>query len=184
MKFGDEFRAKRGKFKGLNDEPDTWRDLYKKGGEDLLREYAEHMLTEHDFFAKEADGGFLSRLTIVVSTVWLSEEQFWYYAFKRVLERNRFILAGNKYVSEEFIEAIWIGNYLNADGTPYPDAAACCAYFNNYKKALSIYVRRPDLRRIVTKEMRVQFEYSLRREGIIPVPDDSIDLSNDAGKLS
>jgi hypothetical protein len=60
MKFGDEFRAKRGKFKGLNDEPDTWRDLYKKGGEDLLREYAQHMLTEHDFFAKEPDGGFMS----------------------------------------------------------------------------------------------------------------------------
>ena len=111
MRFGDEFRAKRGKFKGLNDEPDAWRDLYKKGGEELLREYAEHMLTEHDFFANRPDAGFIGRLKIVASTIQLSPEQYLYYAFKRLPEEVRYVMAGNKYVSEEFIEAIWIGGY-------------------------------------------------------------------------
>ena len=184
MKFGDEFRAKRGKFKGLNDDPDTWRDLYKKGGEDLLREYAVHMLTEHDFFAKEADGGFMSRLIIVISSIQLSPERYWYYAFKRFSEQERDLLAGNKYLPEELIEAIWIGDYHTVDGKPEPDSVAGWAYFNNYKKALSIYGRRPDLRKVLSKELREQYEYSLRREGIVPLPDDSVDLGSDVRKLN
>ena len=172
----ERFKAKRGKFKGLNDDPDTWRMLYKKGGEELLREYAEHMLTEHDFFAKRPDAGFMGRLCLVLESIWLSRDQFWYYAFERLSENDRYFLSGNKHCPEDLLETIWIGNYYSSyDGTPRPDAVACCAYFNNYRKALSIYARRPDLRYVLCKAMRAQYEYSLKREGIIPIPDDAVD---------
>ena len=180
----DRFRAKRGKFKGLRDNGDTWRALYKEGGEDLLREYSEHMLTEHDYFAEHPDAGFMSRLTMVVASIWLRPEQFWYYTFKRFSERDRHFLSGNKHCPEDLLEAIWIGGYYSGDGTPDPGAAAVCAYFNNYKKALSIYARRPDLRYVLSKSMRIQYEYSLRRESIVPIPDDSLDFRSDLGKVN
>ncbi|MEI6398265.1 MAG: hypothetical protein WCO71_05810 [Pseudomonadota bacterium] len=172
----ERFKAKSGKFNGLGDDGDTWRMLYKKGGEDLLREYSEHMLTEHDYFAKQADAGFMSRLTMVVQSIWLPPERFWYYAFKRFSEQDRYFISGNKHCPEDLLEAIWIGDYRHVDNTPDPSAVAVCAYFNNYRKALSIYARRPDLRYVLSKRMRIQYEYSLRREGIIPVPDNALDI--------
>ena len=180
----ERFRAKRGKFKGLEDDGDTWRMLYKNGGEDLLREYSEHMLTEHDYFAKQPDAGFMSRLTMVVASIWLRPEEFWYYAFKRFSEQDRYFLSGNKHCPEDLLEAIWIGNYRNMDGSPRPDAVASCAYFNNYRKALSIYARRPDLRKVLSKWLKDQYEYSLRREGIIPLPDDTVNFGFDFGKAN
>ncbi len=178
------FTAKRGKFKGLNDDPNTWRALYKKGGEDLLREYSEHMLTEHDFFAKRPESGFIDRLCIVIGSIWLPPETFWYYAFKRFSEQDRYFLSGNKHCPEDLLEAIWIGNYCNVDGSPRPEAVASCAYFNNYKKALSIYARRPDLRKVLSKWLRDQYKYSLKREGLIPIPDDAVDFGLDIGKAN
>ena len=178
----EHYKAKSGKFNGLGDDGDTWKMLYKKGGEDLLREYSEHMLTEHDYFAKQTDAGFMSRLTIVVQSIWLPPERFWYYAFKRFSEQGRYFISGNKHCPEDLLEAIWVGNYLDVDGNPKPDAVAACAYFNNYWKALSIYARRPDLRYILRKCMRDQYEYSLRREGIIPIQDDAVNFSLDLGK--
>jgi len=173
-----KFTAKRGKFKGLNDDPDTWRMLYKKGGEELLREYAEHMLTEHDFFAHRADSGLMDRLCLVLASIWMSPDQFWYFAFKKLSEPDRYFLCINKHCPEELIEALWIGDYYcTYDGTPNPDAVASGAYFSNYRKALSIYARRPDLRAVVGKAMRSLYEYSLKREGIIAVADDFVDLS-------
>ncbi len=181
----ERFRAKRGKFKGLRDNGDTWQMLYKNGGEELLREFAEHMLTEHDYYAKQHDGGFMSRLTMVVESIWLPPERFWYYAFKRFSEQDRYFLSGNKHCPEDLLESIWIGNYYSSyDGTPRPDAVACCAYFNNYRKALSIYARRPDLRYVLCKSMRAQYQYSLKREGIIPIPDESVNFSLNLGKAS
>jgi hypothetical protein len=180
----ERYTAKRGKFKGLGDNGDTWRMLYKKGGEDFLREYSEHMLTEHDYFAKHPDAGFMSRLTMVVASIWLRPEQFWYYTFKRFSERDRHFLSGNKYCPEDLLEAIWIGDYFSGDGTPDPSAVAVCAYFNNYRKALSIYARRPDLRYVLSKPMRSQYEYSLKREGIFSIPDDSVDFGLDLGKVN
>ena len=180
----ERFKAKSGKFNGLGDDGDTWRMLYKKGGEDLLREYSEHMLTEHDYFAKQADAGFMSRLTMVVASIWLRTEEFWYYAFKRFSEQDRYFISGNKHCPEDLLEAIWIGNYLDVDGNPRPEAVASCAYFNNYRKALSIYARRPDLRKVLSKGLRDQYEYSLRREGIIQIPDDSVDFGLDLGKAN
>ena len=171
----ERFRAKRGKFKGLEDDGDTWRMLYKNGGEDLLREYSEHMLTEHDFFAKQSDAGFMSRLCIVLASIKLTPEQFWYFAFKKLSEPDRYFLCINKHCPEELIEALWIGDYYSGDGTSDPEAVAAGAYFNNYWKALSIYGRRPDLRTVVGKAMRGLYEYSLKREGITAVDDDSID---------
>jgi len=173
----ERFTAKRGKFKGLKDDPDTWRALYKKGGEDLLREYAENMMTEHDFFAHRADAGLMDRLCLVLASIWMSPGQFWYFAFKKLSEPDRYFLCINKHCPEDLIEALWIGDYYSGDGTSDPEAVAAGAYFNNYKKALSIYARRPDLRAVVGKAMRSLYEYSLRREGIIPVPDDAVDFS-------
>jgi len=180
----ERFRAKRGKFKGLRDNGDTWRMLYKKGGEELLREFAEHMLTEHDYYSKHQDGGFMIRLTMVVQSIWLPPQRFWYYAFKKFSEQDRYFISGNKHCPEDLLEAIWIGNYLDVDGNPRPEAVASCAYFNNYRKALSIYARRPDLRHILSKFMRDLYEYSLRREGIIPIPDDAVNFSFDLGKAN
>jgi hypothetical protein len=118
----------------------------------------------------------MGRLCLVLESIWLSPEQFWYFAFKRLSENDRYFLSGNMHCPEDLLEAIWIGNYHCAyDGTPRPDAVACCAYFNNYRKALSIYARRPDLRNVLCKTMRTQYEYSLKREGIIPIPDDAVD---------
>lgn len=179
-----KYTAKRGKFRGLNDDPNTWRMLYKKGGEVLLREYADHMLTEHDFFAKRPDAGFMGRLCLVLESIWLSPEQFWYFAFKRLSEQNRYFLSGNKHCPEDILEAIWIGDYRHVDNSPDPSAVAVCAYFNNYRKALSIYARRPDLRYVLSKRMQIQYEYSLRREGIIPVQDKSFDLGLDIRKAN
>jgi hypothetical protein len=168
------YTAKRGKFKGLLDEPETWRMLYKNGGEDLLREYAEHMQTEHDFFADRPDAGFKGRLCLVLESIWLSPEQFWHYAFKSLTERERYYLSGNKHCPENLLEAIWIGDYRHVDGSPKPYAVANCAYFNNYRKALSIYARRPELRVVVQKPMRDLYEYSLKYEGITLFDDHTI----------
>jgi hypothetical protein len=172
----ERYTAKSGKFKGLRDHGDTWRMLYKKGGEELLREYSKHMLTENGIAANRPDGGFMGRLCIVLESIWLSPEQFWYYALKRLSVQERYFLSGNKHCPEELLEAIWIGDYRAVDGSPEPDAVAACAYFNNYKKALSIYARRPDLRKILRPVLRELYEYSLRRQGIIPLEDNTVDL--------
>jgi len=184
MYVSGKFTAKRGRFKGLNDDLDTWRDLYTSGGEELLREYSEHMLTVHDFFAKKPDAGFMSRLCIVLTAIWLSPEQFWHFAFERLSERNRYFLCLNKHCPEDLIEAIWIGDYYCGDGTSDPDAVAAGAYFNNYRKALSIYAGRPDLRYVLDEALRKQYEFSLRYEGIVPIPDDVVNLGRDVRKLN
>ena len=105
MDIEDKFTAKAGKFKGLKDCGITWHDLYLKGGEDLLREFSAYMSTQHDFFGSEQDNGFLKRLCIVATRLHLTEEQAWYFAFKRLPSSQRFFLAVNKHCPEAVIEA-------------------------------------------------------------------------------
>ena len=172
MDIADKYIAKSGKFKGLKDCGDTWRDLYRKGGEDLLREYSAHMTTEHNYFRGEPDDGFMKRLCMVVTRIYLTEEEAWYFAFKRLPPSERCYLAFNKHCPEDLLEAIWFGDYLKLDGTPDPDAVAGHAYFNNYRKALSVYARRPDIRANSSRAVRKIYDYSLRYEGIVPLGDE------------
>jgi hypothetical protein len=176
MKYiSEEYTAKKGKFKGLHDGLDTWVDLFHRGGESLLREFAGHMATEHDFFAKHDDAGFVRRLCAVVSSVRLTADQFWYYAFKRLNEPDRYFVAANRHCPEDLLEAIWIGNYVKVDGTPDPGGVAAVAFLSNHRKALSIYARRPDLRYVVEPFVRELYEFALTRKGIIPLEDNDVD---------
>ena len=162
----NRFIAKSGKFKGLKDDLVAWRDLFLKGGEALLQEFSDHMRTEHDFFAKELDGGFTIRICIVASVTHLTDTQFWHYALKGLPAKSRFFLAFNRHCPEEILETIWIGDYYRKSGVRDQSAVARPAFFNNYKKALFIYARRPDLRDVVEPYVRRLYESSLVDEGI------------------
>ena len=184
MDIADKYIARSGKFKGLKECGISWHDLYLKGGEDLLREFSAYMSTQHDFFGSEQDNGFMKRLCIVLTRLHLTEEQAWYFSFKRLPPTKRLFLAFNKHCPESVLEAIWFGDYYNVDGTPDPDAVSGCAFFNNYRKALAIYARRPDIRAKMSRGLRSLYDFSLSREGITPLGDERNYSGPDIRKLN
>jgi len=184
MDIADKYLAKTGKFKGLKDCGITWRDLYLNGGEDLLREFSAYMSNQHDLFGQESDYGFMRRLCIVVTRLHLTEEQAWYFASTRLPPSERCYLAYNKHGPESVLEDIWFGDYYNVDGSPDPEAVSGCAFFNNYRKALAIYARRPDIRAKMARGLRLLYDFSLSHEGITPLGDERNYFVSDIGKVN
>jgi hypothetical protein len=147
-------------FENIEDSSNIWRHIYMRQGEKGLLEFSHAIHTPSRGIGKTVYESYMYRLAVVAGHLELSPDDFYELASK-IPEKLRSFLARNKHCPEDLIEKIWSGPYEDALGHAEPDQAINYAFWNNHLKMISIYQRRPDLRRYVPECLRRLINVSL-----------------------
>lgn len=160
------------KYLKMLDDFETWRLVFREGGEELLREYSERVHDPERGLGTCREYAYKRRLVSAASHELKTEAEF-FLIMDKIPERLRYLLLDNPNCTEAVIEALWIGNYTDRMGNPSPDIAAGTAYYHNHHKAVEVYRRRPDLRHVVSPAYHRLYLRALKREGKFPLQADA-----------
>lgn len=169
------------KYLKMQDDFETWRLVFREGGEELLREYAERVHDPKRGFGDCREYAYKRRLVSAASHELKTEAEF-FLIMDKIPERIRYLLLDNPNCTEAVIEALWIGNYTDGMGNPASDIAAGTAYYHNHHKAVEVYRRRPDLRHVVSPAYHRLYLQALRREGKVPLQASTDQTSEEDGR--
>ena len=147
----------------ISDDVEDWIRIYGESGEAGLMEFSKAVHNPERGIGRTIEKAFIFRLAGVATEYPFSEEEFYRVASKLPPNLTRFIII-NRACPETLIEDLWIGNYVNKFGEPFPEMVISQAFYSNHFKMTAIYARRPDLRKFVPNYMQEMVESSLKKD--------------------
>jgi hypothetical protein len=181
MDYLKDLERKLGRYLAMPDCPATWAEIYKDGGMDLIGEYSKRLDPE-GADEKAYEHKVIERYWVGAGQAAESEEEI-LGAINKMPERYRPRILSNPHCTERIIETLWVGSYVNDDGSPFPEFAAVIAFFMHNKKALAIFARRKDLRDLPEYLVNL-FLSGCARDGLVVDDGLRIDTAQGYGRLN
>lgn len=133
-------------FSNHKDSRETWAEIYRKGGEPLLRQWSKSAFAQSRQWVEEEGLEFHHGLRLFQALTIVGAPDDEVIPFLQIIPFNfRPYLLHNPNCGLQLIEILWHGPYKLLDGSEISDSGAMNAFVHHYDLAMHVFRTRPDL---------------------------------------
>lgn len=152
-------------FLNREDAVETWADIYRSGGEPLLRDWSKYAFSKGWGWCEDKGMEYHHGLRLYLTFNHIEADDDEVLKFIHLIPQNCHPhCIDNPNAGVKLISALWVGTYHDADGDLMPDAVPMTAFLSHYHEALYIFRTRPDLAATLEPDMKRLYTYCVEKD--------------------